>query len=44
MGAYLAQPITHKNIRSGNSNKSKIKYTLCEMQGWRRNMEDQAIT
>lgn len=44
MGAYLTQPVTTKNIKQGNSNKSKIRYTLCEMQGWRRTMEDQAIT
>ena len=43
MGTYLAQPITEKNLISKESPSRGIKFTLCEMQGWRREMEDAAI-
>ena len=43
MGTYLAQPITEKNLISKQSFSRQIKFTLCEMQGWRRQMEDAAV-
>lgn len=44
MGPYLAQPITEKHTSRNESSKTKLRYSFCEMQGWRRNMEDAAIT
>jgi serine/threonine protein phosphatase PrpC len=38
MGGFLEKPITTKNIKSGQS--EKLRYTSCEMQGWRKYMED----
>lgn len=45
MGPYLAQPITQKHVLKGESRKTNIKFSLCEMQGnswfelgWRRYM------
>ena len=43
MGNYLAQPNTEKNIVMKDCRRQGIKFTLCEMQGWRRQMEDSAI-
>ena len=43
MGVYLATPDTQKNIVSKECPHQRIKFTLCEMQGWRREMEDAAI-
>lgn len=42
MGVYLSQPITDK-ITHSDSNSS-FRYTSCEMQGWRKFMEDAKIT
>lgn len=41
MGVYLSSPKTDKITKSGNGNN--VKYTSCEMQGWRKNMEDARI-
>lgn len=42
MGVYLAQPVTTKTTHSDSN--SEFKYTSCEMQGWRKFMEDAKIT
>lgn len=42
MGGFLDKPITTKKVESGQN--EKLRYTSCEMQGWRRYMEDTKIT
>ena len=42
MGVYLAQPVTSKGTHADSN--SEFKYTSCEMQGWRKFMEDAKIT
>lgn len=41
MGVYLSQPNTEKVTQTGSN--SLFKYTTCEMQGWRKFMEDAKI-
>lgn len=41
MGVYLSEPNTQKDTHSGESDL--FKYTSCEMQGWRKHMEDARI-
>ena len=41
MGVYLSDPNTNKDTHSDETNL--FKYTSCEMQGWRKNMEDARI-
>lgn len=41
MGVYLSEPKTEKIVKTGSSNG--VKFTSCEMQGWRKNMEDSRI-
>ena len=43
MGTYLAQPVTQKNMAFRESSKTKIRFSSCEMQGWRRSMEDACV-
>lgn len=42
MGGFLDKPITDKKLGSGSSDK--LRYTSCEMQGWRKYMEDAKLT
>lgn len=42
MGVYLSQPITDKTVHQGSN--AEFRYTSCEMQGWRKFMEDAKIT
>lgn len=42
MGVYLSQPITDKTVHQGGNDE--FKFTACEMQGWRKSMEDAKIT
>ena len=39
--SYLEKPITEKHSTWAES--KKYKYATCEMQGWRKNMEDAYI-
>lgn len=41
MGAYLSEPVTDIQTRTGSA--KGVRYTSCEMQGWRKNMEDSSI-
>lgn len=43
MGPYLAQPNIDVKSDKGESQQTKIRYSRCDMQGWRRNMEDATI-
>ena len=42
MGGFLDKPITTKKVESGQN--EKLRFTTCEMQGWRRFMEDTKLT
>ena len=42
MGVYLSQPVTDKSVHQGGNDE--FKFTACEMQGWRKSMEDAKIT
>lgn len=42
MGGFLDKPITDKHITEGQN--AKLKFTSCEMQGWRMYMEDSKLT
>jgi len=37
---YLNEPVTQKEAEDGGDAASGLTYGVCEMQGWRRNMED----
>jgi protein phosphatase 2C family protein 2/3 len=39
--SYLEKPITTKHSNWEENNQ--LKYATCEMQGWRKNMEDAYI-
>ena len=41
MGSYLSEPNTVKNTKIGKG--TGLSYVCCDMQGWRRTMEDAAI-
>lgn len=42
MGVYLSDPNTNKDTHFDESDQ--FRYTSCEMQGWRKNMEDARIS
>jgi serine/threonine protein phosphatase PrpC len=41
MDIYLSEPKTQKRTKTQSGNG--VKYTSCEMQGWRKHMEDAHI-
>ena len=43
MGPYLSTPVSEVSTKVGTGDNG-IKYVVGEMQGWRRDMEDAAIT
>ena len=42
MGPYLSAPIRDKKTHKGENHR--VKYSSCEMQGWRNTMEDAKLT